>query len=81
MLDDRISDRQLSKSHGSKDLTVSGRMVRGFAIVAQYGQIKQVEAHTFKVKSQSGNGQYVITSGKSWDCRCPDHTYPKSQQN
>jgi len=41
-------------------------MVRGFAIVSQYGQIKQVEAHTFKVKSQSGNGQYVITNEKSW---------------
>lgn len=53
----------------------NGRMVRGFAIVAQHGQIRQVEAHTFKVKSQNGNGQYVITNGKSWDCTCPDHTY------
>jgi len=50
-------------------------MVRGFAIVAQYGQIKQIETHTFKVKSQNGNGQYVITNGKVWDCSCPDHTY------
>ena len=50
-------------------------MVRGFAIVAQNGQIKQIETHTFKVKSQNGNGQYVITNGKSWDCTCPDHTY------
>lgn len=55
----------------------NGRMVRGFAIVAQHGQIKQTEAHTFKVKSQNGNGQYVITNGKSWDCTCPDHTYRK----
>jgi putative transposase len=57
--------------------TNNRRMVRGFAIVAQYGQIKQLEAHTFKVKSQSGNGQYVITNGKTWDCTCPDHTYRK----
>lgn len=55
----------------------NGRMVRGFAIVAQHGQIKQIEAHIFKVKSQNGNGQYVITNGKSWDCTCPDHTYRK----
>ena len=50
----------------------NGRMVRGFAIVAQYGQIRRVVTHTFKVKSQSGNGQYVITNGKSWDCSCPE---------
>lgn len=53
------------------------RMLRGFAIVAQYGQIKQIEAHTFKVKSQSGNGQYVISNGKAWNCTCPDHVYRK----
>lgn len=55
----------------------NGRMVRGFAIIAQYEQIEQKEAHTFKVKSQSGNGQYVITNGKEWDCTCPDHAYRK----
>jgi len=55
----------------------NGRLVRGFAIVAQYGQIMQIEAHTFKVRSQSGNGQYVITNGESWDCSCPDHIYRK----
>jgi len=41
------------------------------------GQIRQIEAHTFRVKSQSGNGQYIITNGKAWDCSCPDHTYRK----
>ena len=65
------------KKDGLEPNKSNGRMVRGFAIVAQYGQIKQIEAHIFKVKSQSGNGQYVITNGKSWDCSCPDHTYRK----
>lgn len=51
------------------------RMVKGFAIVAQNNQIKQMEVHTFKVRSQSGNGQYVVTNGKAWDCSCPDHIY------
>jgi putative transposase len=55
----------------------NGRMVRGFAIIAQYQQIEQKETHTFKVKSQSGNGQYVVTNGKEWDCTCPDHAYRK----
>lgn len=57
--------------------TTNPRMIRGFSIVAQHGQIRQLEAHTFKVKSQSGNGQYVITNGKAWDCSCPDHAYRK----
>jgi putative transposase len=53
----------------------NGRMVRGFAIIAQYEQIKQEETHTFRVKSQSGSGQYVVTNGKEWNCSCPDHVY------
>jgi len=32
---------------------------------------------TFEVRSQSGNGRYVITNGKGWDCTCPDHVYRK----
>ena len=51
------------------------RKQRGFAIVAQANQIKQLEIHTFKVRSQSGNGQYVVTNGKGWDCSCPDCIY------
>jgi putative transposase len=56
-------------------MTENGRMVRGFAIIAQPQQIEQKEAHMFKVKSQSGNGQYVVTNGREWDCTCPDHAY------
>lgn len=51
------------------------RMLRGFAIVSQANQIKQMRIPTFKVRSQSGNGQYVVTNGKGWDCTCPDHVY------
>jgi len=51
------------------------RKIRGFAILAQTNQIKQAEVHTFKVNSQSGNGQYVVTNGVGWDCTCPDHVY------
>jgi len=51
------------------------RKTRGFAILAQSRQIEQKELHTFKVRSQSGNGQYVVTNGVGWDCSCPDHVY------
>ena len=51
------------------------RTVRGFSILAQSNQIEQTQLHTFKVKSQSSNGQYVVTNGVGWDCTCPDHVY------
>jgi len=51
------------------------RMIRGFAILAQSRQIEQKELHSFKVRSQSGNGEYVVTNGVGWDCTCPDHIY------
>jgi len=51
----------------------NSRKIRGFAILAQANTIRQVSANTFKVKSQSGNGEYVVTNGREWDCTCPDH--------
>jgi hypothetical protein len=67
-----------NKINALKPNKADGDKVRGFTIVAQYGQIRQIEAHTFKVKSQSGNGQYVITNGKAWDCTYSDHTYRRA---
>jgi len=55
----------------------NGRIVRGSAIAKKNGQIRQLEAYTFNVKSQSRNGYYVVTNGEEWDCSCPDHTYRK----
>jgi len=54
-----------------------GRMLRGSEIVNKNGQVKQIEAQTYRVRSQSGNGFYVVTNGEAWDCTCPDHTYRK----
>jgi N-acetylglutamate synthase-like GNAT family acetyltransferase len=51
------------------------RKTRGFAILNRPEQIEQIQLHTFKVNSQSGNGQYVVTNGDEWDCTCPDHAY------
>jgi len=53
----------------------NSRKIRGFAILAQANTIRQVSANTFKVKSQSGNGEYVVTNGKEWDCTCLDHIH------
>jgi transposase-like protein len=52
------------------------RAMKGYTIHKQPNQITQIRTHTFKVQSQSGNGEYVVTNGSgSWNCSCPDHTY------
>lgn len=52
------------------------RKTRAFGIIGQAQAIRQVEAHTYKVRSQSGNGQYVVTNGEGkFECTCPDFQY------
>ena len=62
----------ISKDCGSQN----PRLIRAFAILSQANQIKQVRLHTFRVKSQSGNGEYVVTNGHGqYECTCPDFVY------
>src|SRR5271157_3067117 len=52
------------------------RDVRGKAISDQGNQIKKISDHSFKVKSQSGNGFYEVKSTESgMTCDCPDFVY------
>lgn len=52
------------------------REEKGYKITFQKGAIKRLDENTYTVKSQSGNGQYVVTqSTYGWKCTCPDHTY------
>jgi putative transposase len=52
------------------------RKTRAFGIIGQAQGIRQIKAHTFKVRSQSGNGQYVVTNGEGkFECTCPDFQY------
>ena len=44
-------------------------------IISKGNQINQTELHTFKVKSQTGTNEYVVTNNNEWDCTCPDYTY------
>ena len=51
-------------------------MMRGLTILAQANQVKQIDKNTWRVKSQSGNGSYlVIKDGSEWRCECPDHRF------
>ncbi|MGA2790065.1 MAG: IS6 family transposase [Candidatus Bathyarchaeia archaeon] len=55
---------------------VDQRPQRALAIYAKGNQIKRVDASTYKVKSQSGNGWYLVTKkGEEWSCECPDHVH------
>lgn len=50
------------------------REIRGLAIISIGSQIKRLDASTYRVKSQSGNGWYnVVRKGLEWTCECPDH--------
>jgi transposase-like protein len=55
---------------------VETRELRGLAILAMGNQIKRLDPSTYRVKSQSGNGSYlVIKEGSKWICECPDHAF------
>ncbi len=52
------------------------RQLRGLAILARGNQIKRIDASTYRVASQSGNGSYLVQRhGLTWNCECPDHVY------
>jgi len=54
-------------------MMVDQRPERALAIYAKGSQIKRLDEFTYKVKSQSGNGAYLVvkTEGE-WRCECPD---------
>ena len=54
----------------------SPRELRGLEILAKQDQIHRIDADTYRVNSQNGNGSYlVVKSGKEWACECLDHKY------
>ena len=55
---------------------ITTREERGQAIAQHNGQVKRIDADTYTVQSQSGNGEYTINRmGDAWICSCPDNTY------
>jgi transposase-like protein len=50
------------------------RELRGLEILSKGDQIRRIDADTYKVRSQHGNGSYlVVRHGREWSCECPDH--------
>jgi transposase-like protein len=54
----------------------SPRELRGLDILSRGDQIRRMDADTYRVDSQNGNGSYIVVrSGKEWTCECPDHEH------
>ena len=55
---------------------ITTREERGEAIARMQNQINRIDACTYVVKSQFGNGEYVVClSENTWRCECPDYVY------
>lgn len=52
------------------------RESKGSEIAQSNGQVKRIDAHSYKVKSQSGNGEYdILNTELGLICSCSDHLY------
>lgn len=55
---------------------IKARQDRGKAIADAKSQIVNFEENFYTVKSQSGNGEYVVCKvNGDWTCECPDNKY------
>jgi len=52
---------------------LEARKVRGQAIAQVESNVRRMDATEYRVKSQSGNGEYqVVSTEAGWFCSCPD---------
>ena len=59
----------------SNQLTTT-REERGEAIAKLEGQVKRIDEYTYTVKSQSHDGEYIVSKVcGEWMCECPDNKY------
>ncbi|MBI5391309.1 IS1/IS6 family transposase [Candidatus Woesearchaeota archaeon] len=63
-----MNSQQMNEKNASEQM----RVVRGYAIISKGDVPKQIDAKTFSIASQNGNGEYNIIVGKKWLCSCPD---------
>jgi len=65
---------KIVSSNPDKD---NGRKERGLGIAnSKESQITRIDYVTYRVLSQSGNGEYVVClSEDEWRCECPDHRF------
>ncbi|MBL7118854.1 SWIM zinc finger family protein, partial [Candidatus Bathyarchaeota archaeon] len=58
------------------EVSENPRRDRGLVIANLPNQIARIDNENYRVKSQSGNGEYEIhLADFGWVCSCPDHIY------
>ena len=58
--------------------TTQPRIMRAYAILAKGDQPKPLGDDNYLVKSQSGNGNYLVSKiDGQWSCECPDFKFRK----
>jgi transposase-like protein len=58
------------------NITENLREARGLDIAQKNNQINRIDQSTYRVLSQSRNGEYVVClSGDEWRCECLDHRF------
>jgi transposase-like protein len=58
------------------NITENLRESRGLEIAQKNNQINRVDQYTYRILSQSGNGEYVVClSEDEWRCECPDYRF------
>src|SRR5450759_4802241 len=52
---------------------LEARKMRGQAIAEIESNVRRIDSNEYRVKSQSGNGEYqIISTEVGWFCSCPD---------
>jgi len=55
-------------------IKLEARQVRAWEMLSNGCEIKRIDENAYRVKSQSGNGFYVVARQDSdWSCECPDY--------
>src|SRR5919198_1339236 len=55
------------------------RALKGELIARANGCVRRIDEQTYKVKSQSGNGEYDVLYNEEWYCSCPDFIHRKEK--
>jgi len=59
-------------------VTLEARQIRAWEMLSNGTEIKRLNENAYRVKSQSGNGYYLVTKqDENWSCECPDAVHRK----
>lgn len=81
-MEGRVSDKAMQADDAKMNPPsfFDSREQRGEAIARQFGWVRRIDEHSYKVHSQSGDLEYDVISGElGWLCSCPDAMFRGSK--